>query len=98
MVCVKCKSDVDQLYVWQEASGESANICLRCVVKASWEKNAGKPGNDCYYLINSSEAATFLASLDEKLVIDDHKKLYKQRNSNNDIVVAPASQGLQCLD
>src|ERR1051326_5614133 len=102
MECSKCHKQVDQLY-WHQGMGADKQICLGCLGAYAWDNEVGdkQPETDTFYRIKGREEAnTFIASLDELQAIDKDRKVYRQRNSNNMIVVKSCEDGalLQCLD
>jgi hypothetical protein len=102
MECVECHADVDKLY-WHESTGPEKKTCLSCLAKYVWELRVGdrlEIVTDDFYVIENEEINTYIASLDKLADLDSHTKLYRQRNSNNVVVVKDSEENdyLECLD
>lgn len=102
MECLKCHADVDKLY-WHENTGKEEKACLSCLAKYIWDLRVSdnlEVDSENFYVMEDREIPIFIASLDKLVDIDEHSKVYRQRNSNNIIMTKESSisEYLECLD
>lgn len=102
MECPKCRATVTQLYLQQALAGEQFQVCLSCLAAFLWDSSFSQreEGNECYFTIEGADLEPFLKGLNEEAAINNNRKLFRQRNSNNLIIVDGLDKRskLKCLD